>query len=248
MWHIFYIVLIIGGSVLLAYLYRDKSRTAKTKLLRFFGYLVPTLYVLDFLIMPLARTDFSIDVDKLPFHICTVMAFFVPMAQFNRKFRGVKDVIATLTLVASLMYITYPGSAIGDILPWCYKIIQTFAYHGAMFAWGFLSVAIGGVKLEFKRLGRVAVAVALIIAWAAFGNLAYSEGGWGHGYDWFFITGSTFPFVPTYLMPLTVFIAIMSMCAIVTAIYHYAVKILEKSDKSTPGSASKKEEKASLKA
>lgn len=77
------------------------------------------------------------DVDKLPFHICTLVAVFIPFAQFNKKFAKIKDVISCLAIVASLIYISYPGSALGGVLPWCYKVVQTFVFHGLVFAWGY---------------------------------------------------------------------------------------------------------------
>lgn len=225
-WHILYFVIIVGGSIAAGFLLKNKSQKAKDTVLKVLAYVIPGLYILDFLLMPLAHSDFSIDVDKLPFHICTLMAFFVPFAQFNKRFEVIKDTIVCVTLTAALMYITYPGSAVGEISPWCYKILQTFLYHGAMFAWGYLSLAIGGVRLEWKKFWKVVVGIALIILWAAFGNVAYSHE--DHHYDWVFLTGSTFPFIPKFLMPYVVLVAVSGMCAIVTAIYYFTVKYIEK--------------------
>lgn len=225
-WHFLYLALIIGGAITVAFLLKNKSQTTKDFTLKLLAWLIPATYIADFLIMPLARTDFSIDVDKLPFHICTLMAFFAPFAQFNKKFEPIKETIVCLTLVASLMYITYPGSAIGDILPWSYKVVQTFVYHGLMFAWGFLSLATGAVKLDFKTIWKCAVGLALIILWASFGNAVYSNE--EHHYDWFFVTGSTFPFIPAPLMPLVVFVAVFAMCALIHGIYYGVVKYYEK--------------------
>lgn len=225
-WHILYWVVLVGTPILVSFLLKDKSQNTKDKILKTLAYLVPALYIADFLIMPLARTDFTIDVDKLPFHICTLMAFFVPFAQFNEKFKPIKDTICCLTLVASLMYLTYPGSAIGDILPWCYKVVQTFLYHGCMLAWGVLSLTFGKVKLDFKNIWKCAVGISLIIVWAYFGNIVYSHP--DHHFDWFFVTGSTFPFVPTFLMPFAVLVAVFGMCAIIHAIYYYVEKRLQK--------------------
>ena len=45
--------------------------------------------------------------------------------------------------------------------------------------------------------------------------------------DWFFVTGSTYPFIPAWLMPLVVLVLVFAMCAIIHLI-DYAVKILLK--------------------
>ena len=178
--------------------------------------MLPSLYIADFLIMPLARTDFTIDVDKLPFHICTLLSFFVPFAQFNKKFEKIKDAIACLAILSSLMYLTYPGAAVGDLTPWCYRVLQTFLYHGVLFAWGFLSVATGEITLDFKTIWKPLVGIVMIIVWALYGSTVYSNA--DHHYDWFFVTGSTFPFIPAPLMPFAVFFAVGGMCAIIHAI------------------------------
>lgn len=215
-WHILYWLIIVGGSIGAAFLLKGKTQKTKEKTLRILAWVLPSLYIADFLIMPLARTDFTIDVDKLPFHICTLLSFFVPFAQFNKKFEKIKDAIACLAIVSSLMYLTYPGAAVGDLTPWCYRILQTFLYHGVLFAWGFLSVATGEITLDFKTIWKPLVGIVMIIVWALYGSTVYSNA--DHHYDWFFVTGSTFPFIPAPLMPFAVFFAVGGMCAIIHAI------------------------------
>lgn len=224
-WHFLYLFLIIGMAFLITFILKNKNESLKQLILKIFAYLVPALYIADFLIMPLAREDFTINVDKLPFHICTLMSFFVPFAQFNKKFKPIKETIVCLTLVASLMYICYPGSAVGDISPFAYEVVQTFMYHGCMFVWGFLSLTIGGVELKYKNIWKEAVGICLIILWASFGNAVYSNS--EHHYDWFFVTGSTFPFIPSFLMPFVVLAAVYGMCAIIYTIYYFVKKKIE---------------------
>ena len=224
-WHFFYLILIIGGSIFGAFLLKNKKEKAKDFTLKLLAWLIPAVYIADFLIMPLASSDFSINVDKLPFHICTLMAFFVPFVQFNKKFKPIEEAVCCLTMAGSLMYLCYPGTAIGDILPWCYKIVQTFLYHGLMFAWAFLSLATGRIQFKYKTLWKCFAGIAIIIVWASFGNAAYSHS--EHHYDWFFVTGSTFPFIPEALMPLTVFVAVGAMCSVLHVLYYWAKTYFE---------------------
>jgi hypothetical protein len=227
-WHILYLLLVIGSAFAITFIVKNKSNKTKQTLLNIFAFLIPALYIADFLIMPLARDDFSIDVDKLPFHLCTIMAFFAPFAQFNKKFEPIKETIVCLTLVGSLMYICYPGSALGDISPFTYKIVQTFLYHGIMFVWAFLSLTIGKVELNFKNIWKEAVGIVIIILWAGFGNVVYSHE--GHHFDWFFVTGSSFPFVPSFLMPYVVLVTVFAMCAIIYSIYYIVVNKMIKNN------------------
>lgn len=225
-WHILYIVLIFGLSLGGYFLLRKKSDKAKTVTLKTLAYLVIGIYILDFFIMPFSQG--KIDIDKLPFHICTLTGVFIPFAQFNKKFEPVRSVITCFAIVASLMYITYPGSALGGVTPWCYKVVQTFVFHGLVFAWGFLSVTLKAVNFNFKNIWKEAVGLVAIIIWAFFGNYAYLGIPDGHHYDWFFITGSTFPFIPSWLMPFVVFIAVYGMCAIIYLIDFVVKKIIAK--------------------
>lgn len=225
-WHILYFVLIVGGTIGSCFILKNKSEETKEKVRRILAYFVIGVYIADFFIQPFMSSDYSMNVDKLPFHICTLMGCLIPFAQFNKKFDRIKDVICCLSIVASLMYVTYPGSAIGDVLPWCYKVVQTFVFHGLVFAWGVISVATGAIKLEFKNIWKELVAILIIIVWAGFGNNAYSNE--LHHYDWFFITGSTFPFVPTWLMPFAVLAAVYAMCAIIFSIDLMVKRIVEK--------------------
>ncbi|MBQ8163865.1 MAG: YwaF family protein [Clostridia bacterium] len=219
-WHIAYIILIIGGGIALSVYYKNKPTEVKTKFLNILAIALPCVYILDFFLMPLAGTGYSGYIDKLPFHICTFMSIWVPFAQFNKKFEKVKDVICCLTLVASLMYITYPGSALGDILPWSYKVIQTFVFHGLMFIWSLVSIATDMIQLDIRKIWKEAVALAGMTAWALIGNYMFDNwDGEGGGYDWFFVKGGLIgidetPWGP-FVMPLLVFIAIFAMCAII---------------------------------
>ena len=225
-WHILWIVLILGLALIAYFLLRNKSERTKTITLNVLAYLVIGSYILDFFIMPFSQG--KIDIDKLPFHICTLTGIFVPFVQFNKKFAPIKSVVCCFAIVSALMYITYPGSALGGITPWCYKVVQTFVYHGLVFAWGFLSVSLKAVTFQFKEIWKEAVGLVILIIWAFFGNYAYLGIPEGHHYDWFFITGSTFPFVPSWLMPFVVFTAVYGMCVIIYLINFIVKKLTQK--------------------
>ena len=228
-WHILYFVLIVGGTIGSCFLLRNKSDETKDKVRNMLADLVIGIYLGDFFIQPFMSSDYSMNVDKLPFHICTLMGIVVPFVQFNKKFEKIREPITCLSLVASLMYITYPGSALGGVAPFCYKVVQTFVFHGLLFSYGYLSVATNSVKLEFKNIWKELCVLVVIALWAGLGNTLYSSS--EHHYDWFFITGSTFPFVPKGLMPFTVIAAVFGMCAIIYGLNIGVRKIIAKIEK-----------------
>ena len=228
-WHFMYIAVIIGISLLIAILLRGKTEKTKQIVLAVLAIAVTCTYILDLFLMPLVREDHLIDIDKLPFHFCTILAVFVPFAQFNKKFAKIKDVIACFAIVSSLMYITYPGSALGGVEVFSYKVMQTFAYHGVLFAWGFLSVTTGSAVLSFKTIWKNIVGLVILIAWGLIGSYTYSALT-PHHYDWFFVTGSTYPFIPAWAMPFVVLGAVFAMCAIIYLI-DWCVKLCFKKAK-----------------
>lgn len=221
-WHIFYLVLIFGTAILLTFLLKNKSDKAKETVCKVFAYLTIGLYVADFFIMPLSDSYSGISEYKLPFNICTIMAVMVPFAQFNKKFDKIKTPIVVLSVASSLMWMCYPGTALGGQPPFSYVIFQTFMYHGFLFTWGFLNLSLGKVKLEIKEIWKEFVGIMLILAWAAFGNEVYGD------WNWFFIQKSIFPFLPDQIMPVMVVASVFCVCLVIYGLYYLVKHIANK--------------------
>lgn len=219
-WHFLYLFIIFGGCIALWLIFHKKSETAKQKVIRIFAYLTIGLYIADFFIMPLSDSYSGISTYKLPYNICTIMAVLVPFAQFNKKFKSVKAPIVTLSIASSLMWTCYPGSALGGQPPFSYIIFQTFMYHGFLFSWGFLTLALGDVKLEIKKIWKEFCGILLILIWAAFGNTIYDG-----EQNWFFIEKSIFPFLSDEIMPLMVVLSVFGVCLVIYGIYYAVCKI-----------------------
>ena len=113
-WHIMYIVLIIGLTIGLAFILKNKSAKTKKTTLNIIAIAAISVYIADFFIMPLAGVSYGGYLDKLPFHICTFISVMIPFAQFKAKNtskfgNSFREVVACLAIVSSLMYCTYPG-------------------------------------------------------------------------------------------------------------------------------------------
>lgn len=232
LFHILFLVIIIGLTIALAY-YLSKHEDKKKPTLRLLTYSLTIIYIADFFIQPFLSSDFSMNIDKLPFHICTALCPIVAFTEFNEKFAKIKEPVAFLAIVAPLMYLVYPGSAIGDVSPFCYKIIQTFVYHGILFSWGLNTLTSGQFVPNIKNWYKSLIGICLIAAWATIGNLSYNTSYLGndpdaHHYDWFFLTGTTFPFVPSYLMPLAVIAAVFGMVMIIYGLYYLYMHLYTK--------------------
>ncbi len=224
-WHFLYLFIIFGGVIALSILLRKKSEKAKKKAVDIFAYLTIGLYVADFFIMPLSDSYSGISVYKLPFNICTMMAVFVPFVQFNARFKPIKKVVVTLSIASSLMWMCYPGSALGGQPPFSYIIFQTFMYHGFLFCWGVLNLSLGEVKLEMKKIWQEFCGILVILVWAAFGNTIYDG-----NQNWFFIEESIFPFLPDKIMPFMVVLSVFLVCLVVHGGYYAMGAIMRRVD------------------
>lgn len=222
-WHFTYLTIIFGGTLLLSLLLQKRSAAAREKILRIFAYLVIGFYVGDFFIMPLSDSYSGISAYKLPFNICTIMAVMVPFVQFNHKLEGIKTPVVVLSIASSMMWMCYPGTALGGQPPFCYLIFQTFMYHGLLFCWGVLNLSYGAVKLNIRKIWKEFVGILCIFVWAWFGNNVYDK-----GYNWFFIETSIFPFLKDEMMPVMVIFSVFGVCLIVYGAYYGIRKLSAK--------------------
>lgn len=212
-WHILYLLIIFGGTLLLS-LWGRKQPEKKTKLERLMAYLTIGLYVADFFIMPLSDSYDGISAYKLPFNICTLMAVLVPFVQFNSRLSKFRQPVVILSVASSLMWMCYPGTALGGQPPFCYVIFQTFMYHACLFCWGVLNLAYGEVEPDFRKIWKELIGILMILVWASFGNAVYDR-----GYNWFFIESSIFPFLTDEIMPLAVVASVFGVCLVIYGVY-----------------------------
>ena len=228
-WHILYVVLIIGGTILLALWLNNKDEQCQTKVFRFLAYALVITYVADFFFHDFVYADIvdgeyvgnELNMDKLPFHICTALCPIIAFAQFNKKFQKFLEPITALAIVAPMMYITYPSSGVGGE-PWCYRTVQTMFFHGVEFAWGFLMLSTKRVRLEWKNIWKPAVFLAIITVWAKFGSTLLE-------YNWFFLNYDPFGLdLPKWSLLFAIPGGIFAMVALIYAIYYGVVHILEK--------------------
>ena len=126
----------------------------------------------------------GLNMDKLPFHICTVLCPTVAITQFNHRGDKIREPVAVLATLAPLMYLCYPAS-VGDGEPWCYQAVQTMFFHGVLLAWGVLNLALGKVRLSWKNCWHSGVGLVGITLWAKLGNVLLEH-------NWFFLNEDCF--------------------------------------------------------
>jgi uncharacterized membrane protein HdeD (DUF308 family) len=165
------------------------------------------------------------------------MSVLVPFAQFNKKFEKIKPAIVSLSIASSLMWMCYPGSALGGQPPFCYIIFQTFMFHGFLFAWGVLNLSLGVVKLDIRKIWMEFCGILIILVWSMFGNAIYNE------QNWFFTKHSIFEFIPDNIMPPVVVFCVFGTCLVIYGAY-YALCALSKHSEEVENSHKSKSKKA----
>lgn len=180
--HIVYLILIFGGIVGAWLLLRNRDEDTKERALRFLAYAIVLSYLSDFFVHEFVYGEMNMD--KLPFHICTALCPLAAIAQFNRKGGRILEPVAVLSVLAPMMYICYPAS-IGDGEPWCYQAVQTMFYHGSLMAWGILNIALGTVKPDIRKAWKSGVLLVILTLWAKLGCVLMEH-------NWFFLEEDAF--------------------------------------------------------
>lgn len=214
--HIVYLVLIFGGIVAAWFYLRKKNAAAKEQALRFLAYALVISYLSDFFVHEFVYG--GLNMDKLPFHICTVLCPLMAIAQFNRNGHKIQEPVAILSILAPMMYLCYPAS-VGDGEPWCYQAVQTMFYHGVLMAWGILSVALGVVKPDLRNSWKSGILLVAITLWSKLGNVLMEH-------NWFFLEEDAFyiglvgnGIIPKWLLmvinPVVFFLAVLAVYGVI---------------------------------
>ena len=216
-WHILYIVVILALIAFAAITFRNKTMATKEKVLRILAGVLLFSYVSDFFVHDFVYSDYhetgefvggGLNMDKLPFHLCTTMCIILFFVTFNQKLRKFLEPIAAIAITGSLMYMCYPADGCE---PWCYRMVQTMFFHGVEMAWGVLAVSMGLTKLRWKNIWQSYVLLIGIAAWAKLGNELLE-------YNWFFLTYNPFyidALDSPWLLPIIVPAAVFGGCVII---------------------------------
>lgn len=239
--HILFLIFLIGGIVLTLVSFKNKSQEAKNKLINFTVTLALCLYIADFFLMPFSYGN--IDIDKLPFHLCTSMSIMCVLARHTKFFAKFKTSFTIMGLIGALMYLTYPaGVASAD--GYSYRILQTVIYHGLMIAQGVFAIAFNDLDLKWNTLKYDAIAILVLTVWALLGNTLYSgvitetcscvEGCtnivtvYNHDFNWFFVKHDALYIISDeidiYFAPILMIIVIFGMCCLIRFI---SIKLLD---------------------
>lgn len=227
-WHILFMIIIFGSIIITTLLLRKQEDAIKKKAINITIRVVFGLYILDFFLMPLAYG--SIDIEKLPFHICTVSCVLCFLSRHNKFFNKYKLQFAVIGLIGNIIYVIYPaGIGWYQITPYSYRVIQTLLYHGLMTLYGVLTLAYDGEELKWKNCYKELIVIVLLVLWAMFGNMVYNSD--LRIYNWFFVVQDPFYILPKniacFIMPFIITITIFIGNILVYLSYFGIKKIIK---------------------
>lgn len=230
-YHLIYMLLIFGGIALTIFLIRNKSENIKKRASSISISCAFGLYMADFFLMPFAYG--KIDIEKLPFHICTAICVLCFLSNHNKFLSKFRVQFALLGLISNIIYVIYPaGIGWYQIHPLSYRVYQTLLFHGFMTAYCLLVLLFENIKLEWKRCYKDLLIVIIMVLWALLGNTLYN-GELGF-FNWFFVVRDPFYIIPKsispYIMPFLVAIAFFGVEMLVYCIYFGVKKLLRKKE------------------
>ncbi len=224
-WHILYMLAIFGMILLVVQLASGKSRAVRQRIIDISICLAFGLYIADFFLMPFAYGE--IDIEKLPFHMCTAMCVLCFLSRKNAFLGKWKTQFAVLGLISNLIYVVYPaGVGWYQIHPLSYRTVQTLLFHGAMTAHGIFVLALGEESLQWKKCYRELLIIVAMVLWALLGNTLYNgtAGDYSHYFNWFFVTQDPFYLLPKnvapFVMPFVMILVMFTATQLVYGVYY----------------------------
>lgn len=201
-WHILYITLFLLAFFIVLFCLKNKDSSVKSSVTKTFSDIAFWIMIADFFFMPFAYGE--IDIEKLPFHICTamcVMCFASHRVGILKKF---KIPFAVLGLISNLGYLIYPAGVMWhQTHPFSYRVIETLSFHGIMTVYGLLVLVYEADKTSLKKCYHDLVVIVCMVGWALLGNYAYN-GNYGeitHFFNWFFVVRDPFNLLPETISP-----------------------------------------------
>lgn len=197
-WHLGYILLfMILAAISYRYLKKKGAGTIE-KYITGWARIAFGLYIADFFLMPLAYGQ--IDVEKLPFHICTAMCVLCFLSRHNRFFRKFRLQFAALGFVSNLVYLLYPAGVMWHgVHPLSYRVVQTLFFHGIMMVYGFLVLCFEKDGFAWRKCYRDIILIVSMTVWAIVGNALYNSQ--TRVYNWFFVVQDPFSLFPREAAP-----------------------------------------------
>lgn len=206
-WHFAYMIFFFALFFAVYAFTRKKNSETKKKVTDFFINIAFAILILDFFFMPLAYGE--IDIEKLPFHVCTAMCVMCFLSRHLKVLAPLRIHFVLLGFISNLVYLIYPAGVMWHAVgPLSYRVIETLTYHGVMTVFGLLAITYEGEELRLKNWYKSLFVLVGMTLWALLGNTLYNgtSGDYSHFFNWFFVVEDPFGMIDSrispYIMPI----------------------------------------------
>ena len=227
-WHLCYLLIAFAAITLAVICAKHKKQTERKKVIRCFINSAFALYLADFFLMPFAYGE--IDIEKLPFHVCTAMCVMCFISRHSRLLGKFKLPFAVLGLVSNFVYLIYPAGLMWyQVNSFSYRVIQTLLFHAIMTGYGLLVLLFEDTQVDLKKDLLV---IGTMTLWAVLGNTLYNGEAWGkvHFFNWFFVVRDPFYLLPEqtapFVMPFLNIAVFFAVEAVIYSVYNRKKKRL----------------------
>ena len=230
--HWLFIILICSSVVALSIVFVNKSEKTKDRVLNITAVLVIFVYVFDFFVQPFWN-DGAIAINKLPFHICTLVGVLIPFVNFCNVFKFAKQTIVVWAILAPLMFILFPLNYINRAVePYSYPIIQTFLFHGLEVFWGVFMLVSKKVVLRWRDVWQPIVGLLPVAAWATIGQELYYPDRVGENF--LFLRTDISAYAPQWILVPAMFLTAAIVIALLYLIYWLVIKLKDRAKNKLP--------------
>lgn len=196
--HICFIVVFLTIAVMLCLYLKNKSSEKQKKAADTVIGIALAVYIADFFLMPFAYQ--AINIDKLPFHVCTtmcVLCFWSRHSAFLGRFRLQ---FAMLGFLSNLTYLMYPAAMMWlKLHPLSYRVLQTLVFHGVMMIYGMIVLVFERQEFTWRNIYKDLGVIVGMAAWARLGNTLYNNS--EKVYNWFYVIEDPFGLFPKDIAP-----------------------------------------------
>ena len=208
-WHIVFIAVFVCLGALICIYLKNKSPEGRRAFTDRFVCIPFGLYIADFFLMPFAYGE--IDIEKLPFHICTVTCVLCFVSRYNKHLAKFKLQLAALGFISNLVYLIYPAGVMWyAVSPLSYRVIQTLSFHGLMMIYGLLVLCYE--RESYGYVYKDLCVVTTVTIWAMLGNFLYNN---ERVYNWFFVVRDPFYIIDGDIAPFIM--PVLNICLFVLA-------------------------------
>lgn len=174
-WHIAFLLLTVGATILCVWRWRDASDKTRRRFLLVAWIVMVTLEVYKQLVFSLDVTDdvadWSYQWYAFPFQFCSSPLYVLPFAIFPKSERvrsTVMSFLATFSLFGGLAVMAYPGDVFISMIG---INIQTMVHHGSQIVLGILMVAWNRRRMNMRFFAKGLIVFGILAVGAMAMNL-----------------------------------------------------------------------------